>query len=189
MNAPQELPSVRARLRAATHDIHQALHRAAPFAAIADGVATLESYGATLMFLHRFHSALSPLCKRGAQALGAPQLADAHVRRVAALESDLAYVGLKAGTPGSSVQVRGDAFCIGALYTVQGSTLGGKLIYRQLDALLPDASGRAFFKGSPEDSRDWQALCAALESYAGEQAEMETGALQAFGWFQDMSEK
>ena len=82
MNAPPGFASVRAPLRAATHDIHQALHRAAPFAAIAEGRATLESYGATLMFLYRFHVAVSPWCACGAQALGAPQLADAHVRCV-----------------------------------------------------------------------------------------------------------
>lgn len=189
MNAPQEIPSVRARLRAATHDIHQALHRAAPFAAIAEGRATLESYGVTLMFLHRFHMALSPLCARGAQALGAPLLAAAHVRRLAALESDLVFLGLKPAAPDGAFQDPGDAFCAGALYTVQGSTLGGKLIYRQLDALLRGDSGRAFFKGSSEDSRDWQTLCAALESYGGDQVQLEAGALQAFGWFRDMSEK
>lgn len=189
MNAPLEFPSVRARLRAATHDIHQDLHRAAPFAAIADGNATLESYGATLIFLHRFHSTLALLCERGALALGVPRLADAHRRRIAALESDLNRLGWKAATSDYSLGDRSDAFCAGVLYTAQGSTLGGKLIYRQLDALLPDDTGRTFFKGSQGDAGDWQALCAALEIHGDEPTEMEAGALQAFRWFQDMSEK
>lgn len=186
MNAPEKFLSVRDQLRAATDDVHQALHRAAPFAAIADKTATLESYGRTLRFLHRFHSSLSPYCAKGAKGLGVPHLASAHVRRIAALEIDLACLGTSADEPEIFAPDEGESFCAGVLYTVQGSTLGGKLIYRQLGALLPDDSGRNFFKGSAEDSRDWQCLCAALESRPAELAAMKAGALYGFGRFQDM---
>ena len=54
-------------------------------------------------------------------------------------------------------------FAIGCLYTVQGSTLGGKVISRQLDALLHGEDGRRFFRGFPQDGANWQALCAGLE--------------------------
>jgi heme oxygenase len=186
MNAPEKFPSVRDQLRAATDEIHQALHRATPFAAIADGTATLESYGCTLRFLHRIHSALSAHCLRGANGLGVPQLASAHARRIAMLEIDLACLGVMADAPDDAAPDAGEAFCAGVLYTVQGSTLGGKLIYRQLDALLPGDSGRNFFKGSAEDSRDWQSLCAALERRPEDLADMRTGSLYAFARFQDM---
>ncbi len=88
-----------------------------------------------------------------------------------------------ADAPDCAALDAGDGFCAGVLYTVQGSTLGGKLIYRQLGALLPDDSGRRFFKGSAEDSRNWQALCAALEGRAADLAELKAGALYAFSPF------
>lgn len=189
MNAPQRIPSVRDQLRAATDDIHQALHHAAPFAAIAEGAATLQSYGRTLRFLHRFHSSLSPYCARGAKGLGVPELASAHARRMAALQIDLACLGVMADAPDDVALHEGEAFCAGVLYTVQGSTLGGKLIYRQLDALLPNDSGRSFFKGSAKDAGDWQCLCAALESCQADLADMKAGALYAFTRFQDMQDR
>lgn len=188
MNAPEKIPSVRDQLRAATDDIHQFLHRAAPFAAIADGTATVESYGRTLQFLHHFHSMLSPLCGQGAQGLGLPELASAPTRRVTALENDLACLGMMASSPERAVLNVEEAFCAGALYTVQGSTLGGKLIYRQLETLLPSEFGRSFFKGVPDDARNWQALCMALEKRPDDLAGMKAGALYAFGCFRDMLE-
>jgi heme oxygenase len=173
------------RLRTATDAVHQALHRAAPFAAIADGTATRESYGATLRFLHRYHAAMAPVCAHGASALGQPQLAEAHAARLAALESDLAHLGLAPVAVPDEVPGDGD-FCAGALYTVQGSTLGGKVIHSQLDALLPDDEGRRFFKGGPDDSRHWQSLCAALETRGTRLTQLEAGALRAFSRFREM---
>jgi heme oxygenase len=186
MNAPREILSVRDRLRAATQDIHQALHRAAPFANIADGAVTLESYRHTLQLLHRFHVLLSPLCVRGAKCLGRPELALAHTGRVAALEMDMACLGVTADVPDDAPPDGGEAFCAGVLYTVQGSTLGGKIIYRQLDALFLGDTGRGFFKGARADSSNWRELCDALESRPAEIAEMTAGALYAFECFQEM---
>ena len=74
------------------------------------------------------------------------------------------------------------AFCAGLLYTVQGSTLGGKVIFRQLDALLPDARGRGFFQGTADDARHWQMLCAALEECA-DIAALTAGARHGFERF------
>lgn len=187
MNAFEKISTVRMRLRTATDAVHQALHHAAPFAAIANGTATQTGYGDTLLFLHRYHSAMAQACARGAAALGVPELADAHAARLAALESDLAHLGL---TP---KPVPGDApgdddFCVGALYTVQGSTLGGKVIHGQLDALLPDDGGRRFFRGGADDSANWRALCAALEMREAALPRMEAGALHAFSRFREMLE-
>src|ERR1700744_5387014 len=85
-------PSVRAQLRAVTDDIHQALHHAAPFAAIADGALDLQGYGAVLTFLYCYHQGLADFCGQGAVALGVPQLAVAHRTRIASLEYDLAHL-------------------------------------------------------------------------------------------------
>ena len=92
--------AVRSHLRAATNDIHQALHAAAPFAAIAQGRARLAQYVATLRLLYRFHSATAPLCARGAVALGLPMLNQAHAARLTALREDLAHFGLAANNRG-----------------------------------------------------------------------------------------
>lgn len=172
---------VRGRLRAATDAAHQALHRAAPFAAIADGTATRDGYGQTLIFLHRYHSAMAPLCARGAAALGTPRLADAHEARLAALVQDLDFLAL-APEPAAGEAPGDDGFCVGALYTVQGSVLGGKLIHRQLEGLLPGADGRRFFAGGAGDGQDWRLLCAALDGRS-DLARLEAGALHAFARF------
>ena len=179
-------PRVRDHLRGATAAIHEALHRAVPFAAIADGTATRESYAATLAFLHRYHFAMAPLCIKGAATLGAPLLAEAHTARIAALKEDLAYLGLKPDTAQSGVTDRPGDFAAGALYTVQGSTLGGKLIHRQLDTLLPDDRGRRFFKGTGEDGRLWRRLCERLETCDARLDALTAGAHHAFAQFQDM---
>jgi len=156
------LPSVRMQLRAATDGIHQALHRAAPFTAIAEGRESLAGYGSTLQALYHFHAVLHGMCVAGAAALDVPVLGEAHAARLQALADDLAHLDL--AVPQLLAEAAGaGAFCASLLYTVQGSTLGGKVIFRQLDRLLPDARGRTFFQGTPEDSRHWQMLCAALE--------------------------
>jgi heme oxygenase len=177
-------PSMRARLRAATDDIHQALHRAAPFAAIANGTATGETYAATLAFLYRYHCAMADWCAAGAAALDAPELAGAHRARLEALRRDLAFFGRP--TPDAAQEAaRPGAFAAGVLYTVQGSTLGGKVIWRQLDGLLPDGNGRSFFRGSRDDGHHWQILCAKLEQQR-DGAALEDGARHAFARFADM---
>ncbi len=174
-------PSVRMQLRAATDDVHQALHRAAPFAAIADGRETLAGYGQTLLGLYRFHAAMLDMCMAGAAALGADMLGKAHAARIVALAGDLAHLGL-AAPPAVAEEPGERAFCAGLLYTVQGSTLGGKVIFRQLDALLPDARGRGFFQGTADDALHWKMLCAALES-CGDIAALEAGARYGFARF------
>jgi len=175
---------LRSRLRAATDDIHQALHRAAPFAAIADGAATRASYADTLEFLYRYHGAMAGWCAAGAEALGAPELERAHQVRMAALRQDLAFFG-RAEPEVEQEAARACAFAAGVLYTVQGSTLGGKVIHRQLDVLLPGDGGRLFFKGSRDDGHTWQILCAALELQSDGTA-LEEGARHGFARFAAM---
>ena len=175
------LPSVRMRLRAATDDIHQALHRAEPFTAIAEGRETILGYGDSLRKLYRFHIAMHGMCVAGAAALGVEALGEAHGMRIAAMAGDLMHLGRN--VPSAMTEEVGEAaFCAGVLYTVQGSTLGGKVIYRQLDTLLSDARGRGFFQGTPDDARHWQLLCAALEN-CGNIAALEAGACYGFKRF------
>jgi heme oxygenase len=181
--------SMREKLRAATEEIHLALHRAAPFAAIADGTATRETYADTLAFLRRYHGAMAGWCAAGAWTLGLDGLARTHRERLAALRADLATFGRavpQAEEEPAHHEVFGaGAFAVGVLYTVQGSTLGGKVIHRQLDGLLDGEDGRSFFKGRAEDGHTWRMLCAALEQQS-DGAALEAGARHAFARFSDM---
>src|SRR6202035_3714785 len=94
---------------------------------------------------------------------------------------DMAFLGV---TPERSAgEAAGDdGFSIGCLYTVQGSTLGGKVIFRQLDALLPGSDGRRFFQGTAGDGVRWRLLCQKLEQQDSLPA-MVAGARHAFACF------
>lgn len=174
--------TVRERLRQATAEIHEALHDVRPFARIAEGRMDREEYGALLQMLHRYHRAMVSACDTGARALNAPELAAAHRARITALEQDMDFLG--AGAQTGADEAAGDAgFCIGCLYTVQGSTLGGKVIFRQLDAQLPTSDGRRFFQGTAQDGAHWRLLCQRLEQQTALPAIID-GARNAFGRFE-----
>jgi heme oxygenase len=171
-------------LRVHTRAIHEAMHHAPLFARIAGGSIDRRGYGEVLRLLHSYHCVMAGACAHAAAALAAPELAAAHAARIAALENDMHALGCiplctETRTPHSA------AFSVGCLYTVQGSTLGGKVIYRQLDALLPDDAGRRFFKGAPDDVALWRGFCARLEAFgaAAPLAEIEDGAAYAFDQF------
>ena len=175
------MTSVRDRLRDATAEIHQALHGAVPFARIAEGGMDRQGYGALLKMLHRYHAMMAGPCEVGAAALSAPELALAQRARIAALEQDMTFLGVVPDR--GAGEAAGDAgFCIGCLYTVQGSALGGKVIFRQLDALLPTSDGRRFFEGAPQDGANWRLLCQKLEKQ-DRLSEMVAGARHAFACF------
>ena len=172
----------RDRLRQATADIHNALHGAAPFLLIEQGRIGHAGYGALLVLLHRYHCAMASACGEGAAALRAPELAAAHRARIARLRQDIAFLNVPLAETLKD-PVRDGAFSIGCLYTVLGSTLGGKVIARQLEGLLPDGRGRSFFAGGPDDAAHWHLFCTRLEASAHPLAAVEAGARHAFAWF------
>lgn len=177
--------TARADLQAATREIHEALHAAAPFAAIADGSIDRAGYAALLLRLHAYHSAMLGPCAAGARVLEAPALTVAQSTRIAALEADLEFLGTHAAHVAPDA-AHDAAFAVGALYTVFGSVLGGKVIFRQLATLLPDANGRSFFAGTPGDGALWRLYCEKLEDFAatGDMAAVIAGARHAFARFE-----
>ena len=183
--------AVRAHLAGATADIHQALHGAAPFARIAQGDIGAAGYGTLLQVLLRYHGGMAGICEAGARRLDIPQLAAAQRDRIGRLEQDLAFLK-RLPVAAMCEPARDDAFAVGCLYTVLGSTLGGKVISRQLQNLLRDGQGRSFFAGSPDDARYWRLFCERLEAGKFSPAELEAGARYAFARFaalmQDWSE-
>ena len=179
--------SARTTLRARTADIHQALHVAAPFAAIAEGRATVAGYGEVLLALHAFHSSMAPAVERACRELALPDLHRACERRRQALAADLRATGAAAAPADAPAVPVGDApWAVGCLYTLVGSTLGGKVIHRQLDYLFTGPAGREFFAGTPEDGRHWRLFCHRLEAFAAAQHRLTPvveGAHFAFGHF------
>jgi heme oxygenase len=190
---PDLPPSVRERLRHATSAMHEALHTAAPFVGI--GAGDPAAYGLALTTLLRFHAAMAPFCRAAAGALGFPEIIDHEDQRIAMLRRDLAVLGIAAALPAAPDGEQHDAsaeFAVGCLYTVLGSTLGGKVIDRQLDALLPTAAGREFFRGTPADGILWRLFCARLERYGGDGdrvAGIAAGASFAFARFRQCLEE
>jgi heme oxygenase len=175
---------VRDRLRTATAAVHEALHGAPPFAAIAQGTMDCSAYAALLQKLHRYHAAMETACALGADALNLPQLAHAQAGRIQALRDDMAFMGVMPLAAQTETPFA-PAFAVGCLYTVLGSTLGGKVIHGQLDGLLADERGRSFFKGAPDSGVHWRSFCAALETYGqvNRLTDIEAGAAHAFARF------
>ena len=105
--------------------------------------------------------------------------------RLRALQADLEFLGVTP-PPAGSESVPDDAFAIGCLYTVQGSTLGGKVIARQLDGLLEGADGRRFFIGGSDDGAHWRLLYDRLEAREQDFARLEAGSRHAFARFAEL---
>ncbi|QAY76138.1 biliverdin-producing heme oxygenase [Sphingosinicella sp. BN140058] len=156
------------------------LHAAPAFADIAEGRLPRAGYAALLTALHRFHHLLDSACALlWADAPRSPG-------RIPALEADLRHLGHAPVPPSAGwAPPTGRAAALGCLYVAQGSTLGGRVIARQLDYLLPGADGRRFFAGEAADGTTWRALCAHLETEGRRNlAAMIGGAEAAFTLFE-----
>ena len=160
---------VRATLRKRTAAIHEALHGAAPFAAIAERRLDLGGYCRLLGALSGFHSSLAIVVEAGCRSLDDPALLTACERRRELLARDLDAIGGQGATRASRpLELIDEAWAAGCLYTLVGSTVGGKVIYRQLDYLLKTPTGRTFFAGTSEDGARWRGLCERLEAFGAE---------------------
>lgn len=180
------MPGVRAALRRWTADVHERLHGAPAFAALAGGRLDLPAYADLMSRLLGFHRAVAPTVSRGLDRLGLS--GDRHRARLARLEYDLAAIG-PCVPPVVAAPAWSDDAAVGCLYVVDGSTLGGRVIHRQLDYLLgPSDAGRSFFGGTPDDPLCWRRLCAALERYGAETpsrlSAMAEGATETFALFE-----
>jgi len=170
--------SLHQRLRAATASAHQGLEDALDWRL---RVATRDGYRDLLARFHGFHAAYEP-------ALG-DALADAAFwgprRRLPALAADLAHLGMReaeiAALPRPSAVTFSDAAAaMGALYVLEGSTLGGQVIGRHIGAVhgLADA-GLAYYRAHGRQTGVmWNAFRARLDRLSGD-AEAEAAALAA----------
>ncbi len=178
-----EAPSCRELLRAATQAPHERLHLHDGFAVVRDGTITLADYRALLIRLYGFYQPFE-------RAAGVERI------RTHWLERDLAWLGIQAsGFPRISLCQdipRYDCLerRLGALYVVEGSALGGRLLCRGLDRLLGPASieGRRFFEGRGAGTGDaWRGFLDRLASVGAEsmrRAALVSAAVETFEVFE-----
>lgn len=171
------------RLRAETRAAHEAVERAVDWER---RTATRAGYRALLARLHGFHAVWEPT----AAAALADDAFFAPRRKLPLLEADLRHLGMQAAevaalprcVPGPPMATRAEV--LGALYVVEGSTLGGQLIARQVAARLGlHEAGLAYYRAyGPETGRMWQAFRARLlaESDAATDAAVLRGAHATF---------
>ena len=176
--------SIRQTLRAATSDAHERLHRHAGFTAIQNGTIELAQYRAILVRLYGFYRPFEA---------AVPIPAD----RSTWLQEDLAAVSLSgdalAKIPRCSTFPRFDtpASQLGALYVVEGSTLGGRALARNLDQLLGFhvMAGRRFFLGrGSQTNAAWTAFLARLTAAGNTpaaSAEIVEAAVTTFSIFEE----
>jgi heme oxygenase len=169
--------TVRIALRKATGPVHERLHQAPPFAALARGESTREDYAALLGKLGAYYFAAS-----------------AHVpidpARLALLRDDLATLGVPSPVPPPMAGPQSPAARLGWRYVVDGSIFGGRVIYRQLDPLFGEVErGRRFFRGTSGAAAEWKRLSARLERAGTDREtreEMIEGATAAFAAFEHL---
>lgn len=169
-SATSDRGSLHARLRAATDPAHRALEDDLDWRA---RVATLPGYRALLERLYGFHAAWEPAIGLG--------LADEPFlgprRRLALLAADLDHLGLVqeaiAALPRpASPTLEGTAAATGALYVLEGSTLGGQLIGRHIAGLHGfSGDGLAYYRAHGAGAGAmWAAFRARLETFAEDPA-------------------
>lgn len=169
-SVPMEHASLHARLRAATDPAHRALEAGLDWRA---RVATMPGYRGLLGRLYGFHAVWEPAI--------ATALADesflAPRRRLAQLAADLGHLGVGPGDvaafprPDAPI-LAGPAAATGALYVLEGSTLGGQLIGRHIAGLHGfGETGLTYYRAhGPRTGAMWSAFRAHLETFADDPA-------------------
>lgn len=183
--------SARIELRHATAAVHERLHRVPVFAALAEGRLDPAAYIGLLGRLYGFHDPFEAAIDQA----GPPGLQPAEWRRAHLLRSDMATLGQSDAAirrlPRHPV-VGGrwtPAHAMGVLYVIEGSTLGGRLLARQLDRVVPgDGAGRSFLlAGTGMGHVRWRDFCTALDhcgTDTASRAEMVDAAIETFQCFE-----
>jgi len=183
---PREGPLL-AHLRAVTRPSHDALEDALGL----DGALDLDAYRRLLARFYGFWTGWQPQVA----ALLAEERLTTPRRRLHLLAADLTASGLSAkdleALPRCPLTPLQDAMAaLGSLYVMEGSTLGGRVIQRNLERSLGalGADSRSYFNGyGPETGRMWLSFLARLEAApAGAAVRIGRGALATFerlgGW-------
>jgi heme oxygenase (biliverdin-IX-beta and delta-forming) len=163
---------MRARLRAATTAAHERMHAHPGFAAAAAGTIGFADYRRLLARLYGFHRPFEAAACEAVASTGFDFDIEGRARSPA-LVADLKTLGLDpeaiARLPlwTQSFSFASEAALLGALYVLEGSTLGGVQIARALQGVVGDKAGdgRRFFLGRGDQrSSMWRDFLAQLES-------------------------
>jgi heme oxygenase len=167
--------TVRERLRAATSDAHRRLDGHALLVAVLDGEDGLAAYRRMLRAYAPLHARIDAAIVASAHLL--PRGFDWRARLKSGwLDCDLARLGLEplpqADLP-APPEPDGPAALVGLLYTVEGSTLGGRMIAARLRQrfAIDETNGGRFLAGYRADTmRNWHACCGWFETIAFDEA-------------------
>ena len=177
--------SLRQRLRETTSGAHERQHHHPGFAAAARGAISIEEYRLLLFHLLGFHRAFERAIAVAHEFAGDMDFTARARGRL--IEADLATLGLGpsvlAGAPLCKAlsPPRSEGELLGALYVVEGSTLGGALIAKALEPVTRDA--RRFYLGYGASSAQmWRAFLLRLERLEGSPAQ-DAAVLSAQGTF------
>ncbi len=170
--------NLRTRLREATAQIHERLHGHVGLGAAASGAMTRDDYRFLLARLWGFHRAFEGALEEIARSLHL-DIVMADRARAPMLEADLMTLGLDADEIAQLPRCdhifrpTDEASFMGALYVVEGSTLGGIQIARALAGLFggSEGEGRRFFLGYGErHGVMWRGFLEGLDAFAGDEA-------------------
>ncbi len=185
--------SMRARLRAATAEAHERMHAHPGFAAAAAGAIRIADYRRLLARIYGFHWPFELAAREAIASSGLDFNVEERARSPALL-ADLKSMGLGPDSiarlplraprgPFASVSA-----VLGALYVLDGSTLGGVQIARALRGVVGDDSGdgRRFFLGRGDrQSEMWRAFLERLEVLSKDQRQSARAVEAAVVTFQD----
>jgi diguanylate cyclase (GGDEF)-like protein len=157
-----EAPGILERLRAATRAAHASIEKVPSLSRLLAPDLNVTEYVQTLRRLHAFHSSIErdlARCLRGKSR--AEALLDG--AGLAALAEDIAWFG---AVPAESRRLHQPPQCVagalGALYVIEGSNLGGRIIGRQVAKSLGvgPGTGGSFYCGLTAESarRRWRLL-------------------------------
>lgn len=172
-----------AALRAGTRAAHASMETVPAMKRLVSPDLTRDEYVSVLRHMHAFHAHAEPLIAEALHAMpeAASMLDGARPR---ALARDLAWFGAAPVPPPRLPPIDGAAAALGALYVIEGSGLGGRVIARHLAASLGvgDSAGGSFYGRQDADAvrLRWNRLTALLEAAEADTHAMIAGARTLF---------
>ncbi len=161
VNENDTVAVLQAELRAATRDLHHRLDHHPLLAPLVRSGLSMADYGLALQALFAINAPTEKAISDYIDAQGLP-FDYAARRRMPDLLADLKFLGLS--TPqlawnGPNICSHGEL--VGCLYVLEGSALGGRVIFKQLHSALKldEETGGRFFAGYGEQTMPmWQAF-------------------------------
>ena len=151
-------------LRDATRAAHDALHRHPVFASLLAGQLSHDGYAALLRALHSFHSGSHAVLSAAVEGLFDGGSVVAAKARIAALEGDMAALGVAPAATAALQPDRARAWNLGFAYVVHGSAIGGQVIATVLAKRSePHFLHHDFFTAGGRHRDAWSGFCALLD--------------------------